>query len=79
MGGMVRMGGIAAAPPPERVADRGDRTFAKGERQPHTLTPSNQPCNPPPSPPQASRTDYQAHGPPKRRLVVIPPLPLPLS
>ena len=50
MGGMVRMGGIAAAPPPERVADRGDRTFAKGERQPHTLTPSNQPCNPPPPP-----------------------------
>ena len=49
MGGMVRMGGIAAAPPPERVADRGDITFAKGERQPHTLTPSNQ-DSPPPCP-----------------------------
>lgn len=49
MGGMVRMGGIAAAPPPERVADRGVTPLAKGERQPHTLTPSNQ-DSPPPAP-----------------------------
>jgi len=46
MGGMVRMGGIAAASPPERVADRGDRPSQRGSGK-HTQPnpPSRLPAN----------------------------------